>query len=257
MEKISIQALNALFDYLNNQSNTIFWVRDKSFNNQIYLSQSFENNFKLPTETMYKNPMLLYDLLVNEDYDLTKKLMDSRGDKFTKLSNGDIYFRFINNDNKLIYVKDTGYMLMDDEQKHVGFAGFGQVIPEQQWQQEVTLQKFDDQQNPKKLLRKHVFDVLQRELNLTARNIDSSEQDGKQQNKANISFNGHVVSLTRREIETLEHLMLGLSAKQTASKMFVSTRTVEFHLNNIKEKVGCRTKIELLSKIVIDKEDES
>jgi len=55
---------------------------------------------------------------------------------------------------------------------------------------------------------------------------------------------------TQRELECLFYLKRGLSAKQTAAILFISPRTVEFHLNGLKEKTQSRTKFELLSKLI-------
>jgi DNA-binding CsgD family transcriptional regulator len=57
------------------------------------------------------------------------------------------------------------------------------------------------------------------------------------------------VEITPKEMQCLTHMMAGRSAKQTAALMKLSQRTVEFHLDNIKEKANCRTKIELLAKM--------
>jgi DNA-binding CsgD family transcriptional regulator len=43
--------------------------------------------------------------------------------------------------------------------------------------------------------------------------------------------------------------MQGKSAKQTGAILNISQRTVEFHLDNIKQKAQCRTKLELLGQV--------
>lgn len=53
--------------------------------------------------------------------------------------------------------------------------------------------------------------------------------------------------LTSREFECLQILSKGLSAKEMARLLNISTRTVENHVMNIKEKFGVRSTIELLS----------
>lgn len=46
------------------------------------------------------------------------------------------------------------------------------------------------------------------------------------------------IKLTAREIEVLGHLADGLTASETAAKLFTSRRTVEFHLSNVYLKLG-------------------
>ncbi len=59
--------------------------------------------------------------------------------------------------------------------------------------------------------------------------------------------------LTLREAETMTHLLLGKTIRDTAISMQISPRTAEFYINNIKRKLNCRTKTELISKIMTSK----
>jgi len=56
--------------------------------------------------------------------------------------------------------------------------------------------------------------------------------------------------LSKREMDIVTFLLNGQTAKETASKLFISSRTVEAHLNNIKEKLKCRNKFELVNKLL-------
>jgi DNA-binding NarL/FixJ family response regulator len=53
-------------------------------------------------------------------------------------------------------------------------------------------------------------------------------------------------SLTDREKEILKLLVEGLSYKEIGAKLYISTRTVETHKNNIAEKLELNTKVELV-----------
>jgi len=55
-------------------------------------------------------------------------------------------------------------------------------------------------------------------------------------------------SLTQREIEIIKFLLQGYSAGMIASHIFLSKRTVEHHVERIKEKLGCDSKAELIQK---------
>lgn len=52
-----------------------------------------------------------------------------------------------------------------------------------------------------------------------------------------------LASLTPREIEILQLLVAGYSNKGIAAEMYISEKTVEFHLDNIYTKVGVRTRL--------------
>ena len=51
--------------------------------------------------------------------------------------------------------------------------------------------------------------------------------------------------LTKREIDCLELLSKGLTAKMIGKFLILSPRTVERHLDNIREKVNLKSKVEL------------
>lgn len=56
--------------------------------------------------------------------------------------------------------------------------------------------------------------------------------------------------LTEREIDVINYLTKGKTAKQTARYLIISNRTVEKHLENIKKKLGCENKMQILSILV-------
>src|SRR3990167_2645312 len=55
--------------------------------------------------------------------------------------------------------------------------------------------------------------------------------------------------ITARELDCLHHLSKGLTAKEIGKTLKISHRTVETHLQHIKEKAGCRKIIEIFSEI--------
>jgi len=61
-----------------------------------------------------------------------------------------------------------------------------------------------------------------------------------------VSAVGSLLILTTRERECLSYITRGYTMKLMANKIGISVRTVESHLNNIKRKLCCRSKIELI-----------
>jgi DNA-binding NarL/FixJ family response regulator len=55
-----------------------------------------------------------------------------------------------------------------------------------------------------------------------------------------------IAALTPRQLEVLELLALGRSAKEIAATLAISTRTVEFHKYQMMETLGLRTAGELI-----------
>jgi len=58
------------------------------------------------------------------------------------------------------------------------------------------------------------------------------------------------IRLSKREVDCLRLLTLDDTAEANADQLFISRRTVEKHINNIKYKIGCHTKHGLISKIL-------
>lgn len=54
------------------------------------------------------------------------------------------------------------------------------------------------------------------------------------------------VYFSRRESECLNLLTLGYTIKRVAETLTLSTRTVEFYIKNMKKKLNCRTRSELI-----------
>ena len=49
--------------------------------------------------------------------------------------------------------------------------------------------------------------------------------------------------LTSRELEILQLVLVGYTNKAIAAEIFISEKTVEFHLDNIYTKIGARTRL--------------
>jgi DNA-binding CsgD family transcriptional regulator len=57
------------------------------------------------------------------------------------------------------------------------------------------------------------------------------------------------IYLTKREAECVVYLLKGHTIKEVGEKLNLSARTIEFYINNIKAKLKCRTRTELLDHI--------
>ena len=56
------------------------------------------------------------------------------------------------------------------------------------------------------------------------------------------------VRLTKREVEILSLVIEGYSSKQVADLLFISKRTVDFHLDNVYGKLEVRNKMQALQR---------
>lgn len=64
-----------------------------------------------------------------------------------------------------------------------------------------------------------------------------------QQSQAN-GEDQQAVKLTKREIEVLTHVIQGKSSREVAEVLFVSKRTVDFHLANVYDKLHVSNRVQ-------------
>ena len=57
------------------------------------------------------------------------------------------------------------------------------------------------------------------------------------------------VYFTRREAQTLFHLLQGKTIPEVGRSLNLSARTIEFYVKNMKLKIGVKSKVELLDKL--------
>lgn len=58
------------------------------------------------------------------------------------------------------------------------------------------------------------------------------------------------IYFTKREAECIFWMAHGLTIAETALKMYLSPRTVEFYVKNMKTKLGCASKKRLIEKVM-------
>ncbi|WP_058493097.1 PAS and helix-turn-helix domain-containing protein [Legionella worsleiensis] len=78
--------------------------------------------------------------------------------------------------------------------------------------------------------------------------FDSKSNKSLGQQSFIIEDNYPEISLSERETECFFYLLRGHSAKSVSTKLNLSVRTVESYLENIKNKLNCTTKSELIEK---------
>lgn len=77
-------------------------------------------------------------------------------------------------------------------------------------------------------------------------NIDNFLNATKPQNLY-LHSNGHEVVLTKAESKCIALLLEGKTANETAEMLFISRRTIEKHLEHIREKLNCHNKLQLMT----------
>ncbi len=104
----------------------------------------------------------------------------------------------------------------------------------------------------------HANEITQHNLlNITSTLIEADKKyhynNNKNQRSYNISNKFEKSELTPREMECLFYLIRGKTAKKIALILSISPRTVESHIANIKAKLNCETKSDLIDKSIDNK----
>lgn len=240
--KISSQSLNALFSLLGHIESVVFWISTADYSEQLYLSKGFENVWGRSCESIQTNLGIWATTLVPED--LAKNLPEFAR-RSTTLGSGKMNIRINHTDNALRYLRNTSFTLADSSGKPCLIAGIDEQLSAENWHQDLPVEN----KNP--AILNDFITILRKEFKLITAlpTNDTSSSSAESAVPKMIVLNGQSVKLSPREIDCLRYLLSGFSAKQTADKLKLSTRTIESYLDTLKRKAQCRTKLALLGKI--------
>lgn len=242
--KTSIEGFNSVFAQLSNQPNIICWIRSIDYKRQLYLSPQFETIFGGSCDSLFQNPESWWDYLISSDVNTVKPIIKARIEE-PKIQEGTstMLFRINPPNGSVKYIRDFSILVYNQYDQPIAIGGAGEEISAELWH------KLNNQKNQISPAanypdEKNILDILNDENNL----IYNSKKKGRPKKIVNeVLVNGIKVPLTKREAEVLYHLRLGKTAKETAEEIYLSRRTVESHLDNIKQKACCKNKLELIS----------
>lgn len=247
---VDIDVFNKMFCQLADRENHICWIRSLDFKRQLYLSPQFEPIFGRSVSTLYDTPDAWYDFLLKIDNKDMRIIMPNRIENPVS-HNGEnvVYYRIATPNNEVRYIRDWSILLRDRSNQYVAVAGVAEKISAPAW--------YEEQENPQPSQfstclpnGKTLFEILDEEKKL---HILPNPQDTNLQTRQPIqclNIEGMRIELSKREADCLYHLCLGKSAKETGEMLFISPRTVETHLENIKQKTFCKSKLQLMSYVI-------
>lgn len=239
--RLTPQAMNALFSYLINDSQIVTWIADYKFSYQIYLSESFKTLFGWSRDSMYNDLSLWRHFLIPDDKKRAEtELLENYKDNLPfKL----MYYRCHNPQGKILYAEDHHFPLEDQEGNVIVHGGYVNLLTPEQWHEKKQHQC--KQQNQSKGL--FFYETILREFKL--KKSLNKEKPHCDKIDYSILFKNQRISLTHREAQTLYYLLQGYSTKLIAKQLNRSPRTIDIHINHIREKTKTRSRLELLSQI--------
>lgn len=236
MSQINIASLNLLFSCLSHFSSTIFWVRSADFKKQLYVSPSYEKLYGNPCEQLYQHPEAWADTIITDEKDKIIQLSKER--IIHQINNkNDIdpfFYKVILPNGYNHFIKNNSFPIRDENQNILAFFGFSEGLLESEWEL-MRLEKNHSHSNISQL----AFDMGKLIQNDLSHNPPTVIIKPPKENPA----------LSRRERECLSLLLEGKSAKQSGRVLNLSPRTIETYLDAIKQKFGCRTKLEIIGKL--------
>jgi DNA-binding CsgD family transcriptional regulator len=87
------------------------------------------------------------------------------------------------------------------------------------------------------------------EINPKIRHLNDKSRALKVLRRLGLIDDEYYDTLTARELECIEEFLCGKTARQIGASLYISHRTVEHHLETIKSKLGCSSKLELFEKL--------
>jgi len=66
-------------------------------------------------------------------------------------------------------------------------------------------------------------------------------------------FNIDDITISKKETACIYYMMLGMTAKQISRKLHQSFRTIEGYIVNIKMKLNCNDRVEIITKVLKNK----
>jgi len=239
-----------LFTQLANQPNSVCWMRSLDYERQLYISQNFETVFGKPCHALYENPTSWNDFLLPIDSNNILKTIDTRlTDLAINDGNNHMFFRIGTPEGNIRYLRDWSIIVYDKFERPIAIAGVGENLSPEQWYQ--SIQQIITDSSTTQPNNLNINSIIEQE----ARHLGLTPQNDMTANKTSVSLTSHIrvnnlsIALSSREAECLYHLRQGKTAKETAEALFLSPRTIETHIDNIKQKACVRTKLELLTQL--------
>ena len=126
---VELEQASHFFRYFAEKIPAVFWARDDTCNQQLYLSPGYEKVWGRKRETLYENPNTWLDTLHPDDRHIA-----SNNRRFeTLVERGaevqyEYRYRIIVPSGEVRWIKDTSFPIHDDNHSFIGFAGIAEDI---------------------------------------------------------------------------------------------------------------------------------
>ncbi len=242
MITITDKGIVDLITSIEQRPNEYFWLRTPDFSQQLYISDTFKESWGRPIEQLYEHPTAFRDALVPDDEEIIKRYHERANTKNPGEPQSTILSRLLKPSGEIEYLRDTCFGLQDSYGNLIGKAGIGKIITSSEWENDLegrVKEKHPIKEILKSLQEKHIALA-------PAASTHPTISFMKIGNKYIIRTTRGEIALTKRELDCAELLVKGNTAKETARILNISPRTAEEYLDNIRLKLSCRNKLEII-----------
>jgi PAS domain S-box-containing protein len=234
------------------KSRDVFWMRNADYSQQIYISPAYEKIWGRSCDELYQFPEKWSDYLYPSDRERLDNSIAKRNSK-SDINNLFIEnYRIVRPDGEIRWIKDYSFPLHEQNQL-IGFAGIAQDISAEILREE-NLRKEKEQFEIANKIKSMFLASISNQPNNTIDEILSLLRKTSAEKYFINGRNGEIL-LSKKELVCLIYTAKGKLAKEIASILKISPKTVEFHISNLKNKLGCYTKaqlVEIFLKIGLD-----
>lgn len=244
-----MQGLEVIFSQLADLESKIVWIRTPDHNRNIYISSAYEKIWGRKCEELHEYPLSWQENLIGSNKSEIIKELTTRTPKTPQHKNT-VYFQIHDTKNTVHWIKDTCFYLFDQVGQQVAVAGVAEEMLQGKWEQEFAVHNKTIMEFDKKSEKDNLLNIINKEFKLFDENLSKFRKKNQDKNIVKES-----VRLTQREAQCLSYLSNGEPTKKIARELAISPRTVDIHINNLKRKLDCHTRIELISRlneVVID-----
>ncbi len=113
------------------RSQDIFWVRDPSFREQVYINSAYEKISGRSCRSLYEDPGSWMKVILPEDKEHFEKEMERICRQSGFQDAYQLSYRIVRPDQELRWIQEIGFPLLDDDMQCVGYAGVAKDVTEE------------------------------------------------------------------------------------------------------------------------------
>ncbi len=245
-QQCSNQYLNQVFKPLDDLKDYVFWINNLHLRKIFYISSNYQSIWERDVDILYEAPMLWLSYLDKKDELIYAKQLQARYDQeFVDHEKNLALYKIITPMGKLRHLADRCYKCQDGNGQYY-VAGIVRKIPIKLWQAHFKIRPAE-LDNKDTVAHNKFLTILQQEFGIIPINYNQQQlatfDDELYCPNEILSY-----KLSKRESESLYHICQGKSYKQTGREMAISHRTVETHLEHVRNKTSCNNKSELIGR---------